>query len=92
MNGTELVNMTQETFRQSFGNDVIFGIIFIAILGIAVLKNGLHSGVAVVVLIPIVLAMAFSGYLPQPLAFITLIIAGMLVFYVIREWIGGGYR
>ena len=74
------------------GNDVIFAFSFLAILLIAALRNGIHGGAIIVAILPLVLGLAFSGYLPQPLAFIALFIAGFLTYYVIREVIGGGWR
>ncbi len=74
------------------GSDVILGIVFLAILLFAGLKGGVHGGALVVVLLPVTLYLSFNGYLPQPFAYISLFIAGVLVFYVVREVIGGGWR
>ncbi len=77
---------------EGIGNDVLLAFVFLSILLIAALRNGLHGATIIVTLLPLVLGLAFSGYLPQPLAFIALFIAGFLTYYVIREIIGGGWR
>jgi len=74
------------------GSDVLLGLVFLIVLTIAGIKHGLNAAAFVIVILPLVLALGFGGYLPQPLAFVGLFIAGVLVYYVIRETIGGGYR
>ena len=77
---------------QGFGSEILLAIIFLTFLIIAGLKNGIHGAALVVILLPLTLQLAFTGYLPQPLAFLALFLAGFLTYYVIREIIGGGWR
>ena len=77
--------MISEALQQAIGDPVIAGMIvlFLFIIIIAVLK--LDINVALVILIPLIFVLATAGLLPGWLAFLTVIIAGYIIWLALKK-------
>lgn len=92
INGTEITQGLTNGFVNMFGSYVLAGLAVIIIFLIIMTRHRLHLGTAIVIAVPMILAFAMSGMVPQTIGFVVVFGIGVLVSYVIYSIVSGGER
>lgn len=91
INGTEITQGLTNGFVNMFGSYVLARLAVIIFL-IIMTRHRLHLGTAIVIAVPMILAFAMSGMVPQTIGFVVVFGIGVLVSYVIYSIVSGGER
>jgi len=81
MNITEIVDMFNVAFEQQLiGGKVMTGLFTLFVVAYIALRGRLGIDAVVVILAPMVIYLAWYGYLPVVLAYLTLFVVGLILY------------